>query len=175
MWTTEVPAPAPPPPPALSELGVSCLSVRIWRLRRPPAFHGEGGGRRQGGFRPARETGGDEAEGEGPARPGAVAVGRWVARAGEVGAGEGLLGGRSRGWGSAKGCRDLRRCAGRRVNRPRVLSADWRRVLGDCQNKEADGIETDARGGKMGIRGRVERGERVSLEPRAFGVLEAVS
>lgn len=115
VWTTEVPAPAPPPPPALSELGVSCLSVRICRLRRPPTFHGEGGGRCRGATGHSEGGGRRRAEGEGPARLGAVGGGRdsrgcWVVRAGEVGRGKGLGCGTG---GSAKVRLDLRRCAGR--------------------------------------------------------------
>lgn len=72
-------------------------------------------------------------------------MGHWVERAGEVGAGEGLWMKGAGGWGSAKGRLDRRRCAGRRAIGPRVLSAVRRWVLGDCQNKEADGIENTLR------------------------------
>lgn len=68
-----------------------------------------------GGYGPARAAGGGEAEGEGPARPGAVGYGRdsggcWVVRAGEVGRGKAFG---CRTGGSAKVRLDLRRCAGR--------------------------------------------------------------
>lgn len=126
------------------------------------------------GFGLARATGGDTAEEEGPAGLGAEAAGRWVARAGEVGAGEGLWMKGTGGWGSEKGRPDLRRCARRRAIGVLSLECRLAMSLGRLSEQRDGRIETDARGGKWGFEG-VWRGTSGYLWNRAFGVLEAVS